>query len=691
MAQKMGVYSALKLGVGVNQDFKLGPWVVRPSLNCVSRNGHDVHLEPKAMEVLVCLAQQDGSVVSKEKLIAEVWTDTFVGDDALIRCISDLRRALEDDPKAPRLIETIPKRGYRLLVITPPVNGSSPKKPQHRWWRAVLSLVAVGIVALAYWFLRPLPPPKVLAYTALTHDRQRKFPPLVTDGSRLYFMMPKATGWTIAESSISGGETAPIDSHFDDIQMADISPTGAELLIGQFSSQSLTEVPIYILPLPTGLPRRVGDVLAHDASWSPNGKQIVYARGNELFLAKPDGSESRRLVSLTSPAFWPRWSPDGRVLRFTADGLWEVAADGTGLHPLLPGWKNRAAACCGNWTPDGNYFVFHTEPRMNDCTLWAIREKGGFLRRRNLEPIPLTTGESNIFSPVPSRDGKKLLAIQGATQGQLVRFDVKSRQFVPYFSGISAIRLAFSEDRQWVAYDIFPDGTVWRSKVDGTERLQLSPSSMIAGAPQWSPDGKQIAFAAFMPGKTMHIYTVSVDGGAPKQVTQGDRIDFFPNWSLDGNSLFFGNLPDDLTATAIHQLNLKTNQLTTLTGSQGKWFPILSPDGDSIAALTGTNHLTLFDLKTKKWTELTQTQADYPAWSHDGKSVYFSSTAGGEPAFYRVHIQDHKLERVVSLKDVKRPTSATFASWTGLAPDDSPLALRDISSFDIYALDWQLP
>ncbi len=559
----------------------------------------------------------------------------------------------------------------------------------HRWlqlrWLALLGLLVSGIVGLGFWFLAPLPAPKVVAYTPLTHDRQRKFPPLVTDGSRLYFMMPKATGWTIAQASAMGGETAAVPSHFDDIQFADVSPSGAELLIGQFNDE--TDVPIYILPLPAGLPRRVGDILAHDASWSPNGEQIVYARGNELFLAKPDGSESHRLVTLTGPASWPRWSPDGKLLRFTVDGLWEVASDGTGLHPLLPGWNSTQEQCCGNWTPDGNYFVFETDRGHNEATLWAIREKSGLLRRRNTEPVPLSTGQGSMFSAVPSRDGKKLFAIQGATQGQLVRYDARSEQFVPYLSGISAIRLAFSKDGQWVAYSSFPDGTLWRSRVDGTERLQLSPSSMVrAGAPQWSPDGKQIAFSA-NPGTNKHIYIVSVDGGAPKEVTKGERVDFYPNWSRDGNSLFFGSM----AAIAIYQLNLKTNQVTTLTGSEGMWFPSLSPDYNYIAALSSTNHLMLFDLKTQKWTELTQTQADYPAWSHDGKFVYFSSTAGGEPAFYRVQIKDHKLERVASLKDVKRPTSGTFASWTGLAPDDSPLALRDIGTFDIYALEWELP
>jgi len=535
------------------------------------------------------------------------------------------------------------------------------------------------------YLLRPLPPPKVLAYTPLTHDRQRKFPPLVTDGSRLYFMMPKATGWTIAQASTSGGEIAAVPSHFDDIQLADISPNGSELLIGQFNDAA--DVPLYILPLPAGLPRRVGDILAHDASWSPDGTQIVYARGNELLLAKPDGSDSHQLVSLAGPASWIRWSPDGKVLRFTVDGLWEVTSDGTGLHPLLPDWNTSQGACCGNWSPDGNYFVFETDRSSNEASLWAIREKRGLLPGRNLEPAPLSTGQGSMFSAVPSRDGKKVFAIQGATQGQLVRYDARSQQWVPYLSGISAIRLAFSKDGQWVAYSNFPDGTVWRSRIDGTERLQLSPASIApAGAPQWSPDGKQIAFAA-NPGTKKHIYIVSIDGGTLKEVTKGENIDFYPNWSKDGNSLFYGSM----VAAAIYQMNLKTSQVTTVTGSEGMWFPTLSPNDNYIAALSSTNHLMLFDLQAEKWTELTQTGADYPAWSQDGKYVYFSSAAGGEPAFYRVQIKDHKLERVASLKDVKRPTSGTFASWTGLAFDDSPLALRDISTFDIYSLDWQLP
>ena len=133
--------------------------------------------------------------------------------------------------------------------------------------------------------------------------------------------------------------------------------------------------------------------------------------------------------------------------------------------------------------------------------------------------------------------------------------------------------------------------------------------------PQWSPDGKQIAFAANMPGKPLHIYIVSADGGALEEVTHGERDEFFPNWSRDGDSLFFGNcqLTGEVPASAIYRLNLKTNQLTTVNGSQGMWFPRLSPDDNYIAALSSTNHLMLFDVKAQKWTELTQTTATPPS------------------------------------------------------------------------------
>ena len=97
-------------------DFRVGAWLVRPSLNSVSKDGTDVQVEPKVMEVLVCLASRPGESISKETIMKTVWPNTFVSDDALIRCVCELRRVFEDDARTQTLIQTIPKRGYRLVV-----------------------------------------------------------------------------------------------------------------------------------------------------------------------------------------------------------------------------------------------------------------------------------------------------------------------------------------------------------------------------------------------------------------------------------------------------------------------------------------------------------------------------------------------------------------------------------------------
>jgi TolB-like protein/DNA-binding winged helix-turn-helix (wHTH) protein/Tfp pilus assembly protein PilF len=146
----------------VDGDFRVGPWLVEPSLNTVSRNGTTVHLEPKQMGVLVCLAEHPGEPLSKEKLLQSVWPDTFVSDDVLTRSIFELRRVFEDDARESRFIQTIPKRGYRLVAPVVPVNATSGDhsaasragEPAHggtRWgsrtWR-IGALAVVGVVLL---------------------------------------------------------------------------------------------------------------------------------------------------------------------------------------------------------------------------------------------------------------------------------------------------------------------------------------------------------------------------------------------------------------------------------------------------------------------------------------------------------------------------------------------------------------
>src|SRR5579863_4025126 len=575
-----------------------------------------------------------------------------------------------------------------------------------RAWPLVAMGVGLAVVIAAAILLRPhLAPPIVSGYVQLTHDGRIKgasnspLPsPLVTDGPRLYFTEQAESGFGLAQVSAAGGETAALRTPVPFPQFGDISPNRSELLVtGAVGTEP--EAPFWILPIPAGEPHRLGGLLGHDATWSPDGSRIAYAKGSDVLVARGDGNESRQLVTTPGRPWWLRWSPDGTQLRFTvydpktnSFALWEVLADGSNLHPLLSGWNNPPAECCGNWTPDGNYFVFQST-REGRTAIWAIREKSVLLHKLDRTPVKLTAGPMNFLAPAPSPDGKKIFALGSQPRGELVRYDANTRQYLPFLSGISAEGVTFSKDEQWAAYTAVPDGTLWRSKLDGSERLQLTFSPMQAGLPRWSPDGKEIAFMGRPPGESWKICLVSSDGGAVQELTNGQSNDADPSWAPDGSALVFGTLivsQGGSSSMAIHRFDLKTHQASPLPGSDGLFSARWSPDGRYIAAMSeDSQHLMLFDTTAGKWSELARINVAFPDWSRDGKSVCFESW-GDEPAFFRVRISDHAIEKVATLRGLRR-ASGTFGQWSDVAPDDAPLTLRDVGTEEVYTLDFQAP
>jgi len=143
------------------------------------------------------------------------------------------------------------------------------------------------------------------------------------------------------------------------------------------------------------------------------------------------------------------------------------------------------------------------------------------------------------------------------------------------------------------------------------------------------------------------------------------------------------------TARGISILDLQTKKVSDLPGAENLFSPRWSPDGKYIAAVTtDSQKLMLFDRASARWTDLVNMTIGYPSWSHDSQFLYFDTTFTDDPAFFRIRISDHRLERLFSLKGVQR-FWGELGEWTGLAPDDSPLLVRDTSSQEIYALDWQ--
>jgi DNA-binding winged helix-turn-helix (wHTH) protein/TolB-like protein/cytochrome c-type biogenesis protein CcmH/NrfG len=130
---------------------RIGEWWADRTTNGLGRAGETVRLEPKVMEVLMALAGRAGQAVSREELLAAVWPGVVVGDEALTQSIIKLRRALGDNPRSPTYIETISKRGYRLIA---PVGGAAeavaPPLPVRRWW--MWGGVAAAAIAVATWY-----------------------------------------------------------------------------------------------------------------------------------------------------------------------------------------------------------------------------------------------------------------------------------------------------------------------------------------------------------------------------------------------------------------------------------------------------------------------------------------------------------------------------------------------------------
>jgi dipeptidyl aminopeptidase/acylaminoacyl peptidase len=247
-----------------------------------------------------------------------------------------------------------------------------------------------------------------------------------------------------------------------------------------------------------------------------------------------------------------------------------------------------------------------------------------------------------------------------------------------------------------MTYVAYPEGTLWRSRADGSERLQLTFPPLFVLQPRWSSDGSRIAFEGRQPDKPFNVYTISADGGSPERSVPGDRDTCDPTWSPNGESLLFGRYPSDESPDVgpmdLEIVDLQTHAISKVPGSEQLWSPRWSPDGRHIVAFTRTeSRLMLFDASTQKWAELAKIGVGWVEWSHKGDYAYFlGDPAGGQSAgVFRVRISDHKLEQVVSLKDFRQ--APFWGSWTAPAPDGSPLLVRDAGTQDIYALDVKLP
>ncbi len=574
---------------------------------------------------------------------------------------------------------------------------------------AVLIAVAIVLIAALFWLRVSVAPPRVLSVTQLTSNNVPKGA-IVTDGPRLYFEETIGERTVLSQVSASGGEIVQIRTPFANSTLDDVAPSRSELLVHSYSGEggvlNQAEGPLWIVPLPAGSPHRLGDSDVSSAAWSSDGQSLAYTHLNDLFLAKSDGTQSHKLVSPVGRPLIPRFSPNSTHINFsTMDmasfsfSLWEIGVDGSGLGPVLPANRHQdPGECCGQWTPDGRYYFFSAF-RNGRWDVWARRENVGLFRKDHGDPVALTTGPLSYSSSTVSLDGKRLFVVGEQQRAELQRYDLKSHQFVPYLSGISAGHIDVSRDRQWMLYVAYPERTLWRSRIDGSEKMQLTSPTIIVFMPRFSPDAKQVTFVGHMAGQPQKAYIVSADGGTSQELLpnmKNDQEDD-PGWSPDGKTLILAQYPQQISNNnaldySIVRVDAQSREVTKLPGTSGMFAPRWSPDGRYLSTFSADERkLMLLEFSTGKWTELTTGKIlEFPNWSPDSKYVYYEDFGDDGPEIDRVRVADHKKERLVGLKDVPR-VSLSEGPWNGVALDGSPLIMRDVGNRELYSLELQLP
>jgi len=273
-----------------------------------------------------------------------------------------------------------------------------------------------------------------------------------------------------------------------DPQIEAIAPDGSSLLVFDTSSGPGYLNPIRKVPVPSGEPRRLGTLEGQDGGFFPDGR-VIFVKRADIYVADKDASNPHKLVTTPGTAWCPRVSPDGRrivvlsyLVQQNALSLAEVAPDGSGYHEIARGSESNQVQCSywshGKWL----FSRFGSD-------IWLLPASNGVLARTR-KPIQLTHGPLNYWAFHQLAMDNVLFAIGAKKRGELVRYDAKSKQFLPMLPSISPMSVSFSRDGQWVAYSSYPDRTLWRVRADGTDKRQLIYPPMEAVYPSISPGGR---------------------------------------------------------------------------------------------------------------------------------------------------------------------------------------------------------
>ena len=605
--------------------FEVGEWKVQPSLNRLSRNGDEVRLEPKVMQVLEALAEAPGEVVTREQLVAKVWPGVFVTDDVLHRAIRELRRVFGDDTASPAYVETIRKRGYRLIApvrkgapsewpaqaaSAPPVATTlAPPPPSRRYGFVATLAVALAVVLGAVVYVlasrqAPIDPPSsTVRFVALTSGPYNETDPAISpDGTRLAFAMrQEGADATPADLYIADGPGQPptqLTAHPADDRHPAWSNDASQIAFVRIDG---TTCSIMIMGVADRRERRVaacGNLEEPRLSWSKDGEWL-----HESFAPGPDPIRGWQIArvstttgvreTLTLPApgtlgdYNPAVSPDGSRIAFVR-GINGATADlhvvsSNGGAPTRITWDNQDLVGL-DWSADGRSLIYATD-RAGGYTIWRVPIEGG-------DPQLVVGGAAKLKHPSVARASGRVTYESWSYEINLWESPVVDR--LDLEADLSSTkRPTVQTSDQWNhSPDLSPDQTqiafvstrsggaeVWIAGRDGSRPRQLSTFGRASmRVPRWSPDGRTILISATVNGQP-DLYSFDAASGAMTRLTDDQDDEVAPRWSHDGASVLFGARAGG--TWQLMQMRIADRSRKQLT-VDGGYAAQPSPDGASI-------------------------------------------------------------------------------------------------------------
>lgn len=628
-----------------------------------------ISLTPKEFALLKFLIENHGRTVEKNEILENIWSDTFVEEGTLTRNISWLRKKLAAHTDA-KIIETVPKRGYRFLpeiskmplviqertiqqiqieeiieiedeVLIPPFSEKTvitktlpPKSRTLNFWLlpAALVLVLIGLTYTLFFKKKPQQitlASKIVPFSSL--PGRENSPAFSPDGKQIVFAWDggaEGGNFDIYVKLIGAGEPVRLTETVEEETNPVFSPDGKSIaFLRVFSDRN----EVILKPAFGGAERKIYEKASYvSLSFSPDGKLIAHAELDSskqqtgIFTINLQNGEQKRMTMPPDSAVdhTPRFSPDGKSLAFIRyfnsfkREIFVVSASG-GEPRQITSDDARIYGLAWN-ARDGNLF-FTSYRNSNQLNVWRISPNGG-------EAQMISTGSKDLNDLAVSPDGKSVAFVEAIA-------DENIWEITPNQTPRPIIRSTRADHSQQLS----PDGTqivfasertgnyeIWLSDADGKTQRQLTDNNGSAGSPRFSPDGKFIVYDMQTAG-TSDIFIISVNGGEPRRLTENAKNNALPAWSADGNRIFFlSNRTGDEQIWKVPAAGGEAVQIT----KQGAFEMFAAFDGKTIIYSKSPGKAGLWSVSTdgtdeKPIPELAEAGA-WRSWTVTPKGIYYT-------------------------------------------------------------------